>query len=122
MKASYQKFFYPLILLLLVGVVTPAFAYPDWHENSNGPNYGSFSWAYAYVGGWWWGTSYCGLSGGGCTHSWNYWIDPNYPYGKDPKMTNFSSCGYNYAWTKTVVKLQDSFGYWFIDSQALASI
>lgn len=116
MKVSYQKCFYPLILLLLVCTVTPVLA-QQWHENSNGWNWGNFTGAYAYVGGYWWGTAYCDPPDYPFYFVWGhypsdaYWV-PDY----------FGQCGYNYAWTKTTVYWKNAWGQYFVDSQAFAAI
>lgn len=118
MKNSLNKYFCLLISLLLVGTVTSVLAYPEWHENSNGWNYGTHGTAaYAYVGGWWWGTAYCN--------------PPGYPfihiYGHSPpeaywEPAHFGQCGYNTAWTRTKVYWQDQYGQYHLDIQAFAAI
>jgi len=122
MKASYQKIFYPLVLLLLVVAVAPAYAYPDFHSNTNGWNYGNFSQAKAYVSGWWWGTDYCNPPGYPFVHTHWWDIDDDYPYGKSVPFYDFGQCGYNTAWTTTTVNLQNAYGQWFKDSEACAAI
>jgi len=74
-KFSFSLALFLVLLCLFVGATVPIYA-AEWREDTDGPNYGRFSSAYAYVGGWWWGTAYCGTR-----HAWGWWVDLNYRYG-----------------------------------------
>ena len=114
MKTSYQKIFYPLIILLLVVAVAPAYAYPDFHEAHDGWKYGPHGkGAYSYVSGWWWGTDYCDPFT--FVHGWS----PSDAY---HTTAHWGQCGYNTAWTRTDVYWQDQYGQYHLDVEAFAAI
>jgi len=84
--------------------------------------YGNFSWAYAYVEGWYeYGPPIPEFYY--VEHDWDYGVDSDYPYGiYDVVMEDGGGVGYPYAWTKTEVWLYNAYGEPFEDSEAYAYI
>ncbi|MEM2980154.1 MAG: hypothetical protein QXW09_04340 [Thermoproteota archaeon] len=109
-------------LLLLAGVTwyVSAEVWREKREPTSGYKYGPRgSGAWAWVGGWWWGTAYCGFG----SPQGGFYLPAGYT---DPGMYSVTiawdlTCGNPYAWVSTTVKLKVS-GIFFTDSYACARI